>query len=108
MATIATEELQIHLNDVGTIFEVTLQDANGIFPISGATVLQISFLKADLVTVLVKAAVLTTDGSDGKLNYTALAGDLDQLGDWQLQAYVVTPLFSGYSSIDYFEVVPNI
>lgn len=36
----------------------------------------------------VKVAGFVTDGSDGRIQYTTVAGDLDEPGDWSLQGRV--------------------
>ena len=74
---------EIHLNDIGTIFEVTVQDDGVIVDISGATTKEIIFKKSR-GEVLTKAAVFSTDGVDGKMRYVAVAGDLDERGQWEL------------------------
>lgn len=103
----ANEEIKIHVDDIGVIFEITLQDADGIFAIDGATTLEITFLKPDGITDL-QTAILSTDGLDGKLRYVAVSGDLDQKGDWKLQAYIEKVGFIGHSSVGQFEVFPNL
>ena len=104
----ATEELEIHVDDIGTSFEVTLKDSNGaVFPIDAATTKDLLFRKPD-DSVLTKAGVFVTDGLDGKLKYVSISGDLNQPGDWVLQAYIVKPGFDGHSSQSNFEVFSNL
>jgi len=81
-------EDEIHKGDVGTVFEVTLKDGASIVDVSGASTKQIIFKKPNGGTVE-KDADFVTDGQDGKLKYTTLADDLDVIGVWKLQAYVV-------------------
>ncbi|RLA38665.1 MAG: hypothetical protein DRR06_20380 [Gammaproteobacteria bacterium] len=104
----AIEENEIHLNDVGTVFEVTLVESDVVVDISTATTLTIKFKKSDGATVMTKTASFSTDGTDGRLQYTSVADDLDQTGPWKLQAYVIMPSWTGHSSIGEFEVFRNL
>jgi len=106
---------QIFVGDIGTIFEATIKDqAGAVVDISTATTKQILFKKPTGV-VLTKTASFTTTGSDGKIRYTTIAGDLDVSGvwsttnpGWQWEAYVVMPSGSWHSDICQFSVYPFI
>ena len=98
---------EIHLNDIGTIFEVTVQDDGVVVDISGATTKEIIFKKSR-GEVVTKPAVFTTDGVDGKMRYVAVAGDLDERGQWELQAHVVLASGEWRSDVDVFTVFPNL
>lgn len=79
---------EIHKGDIGTRFLITIKDEDGIAkPIGSYTTKQFIFEKpsGNLVT---KTASFYTDGSDGKLYYTTLSGDLDEEGAWKLQVYI--------------------
>ena len=77
-----------HLNDYGTIFQITLQDQDGAaVDVSAATTKQIIFEKPDGV-VEAKTASWVTDGTDGKIKYAAVADDLDVVGAWKIQGRV--------------------
>jgi hypothetical protein len=80
---------EIRVNDVGTVFELTVTDASGAVDISGATTKQISLEPPTRANKVTKAATFTTDGTDGKMLYTTVAGDLDEAGSWRVQGYVV-------------------
>ncbi len=101
---------EIHLNDIGTIFEVTLSDESAVvIDISGATTREIVFVPpSDSVNKKTKAAALTGDGTDGKMQYTTVAGDIDEQGAWQLQAHVVLPSGEWRSTVADFNVFPNL
>lgn len=78
----------VHVGDIGTVLEVTARDQdNAVISLAGATVLTMILVKPDGGRVS-KTAVLTSDGTDGKLRYTTVAGDLDQRGVWRLAAVV--------------------
>lgn len=101
-------ESPIFVGDIGTIFRVTITECiAGVdtpVDVSGASSLQFTFLKPDHTTALTKTAVNTTDGTDGKIQYTTISGDLDVAGIWQLQAKVVLGGSEFFSSIAPFEV----
>ena len=97
----------IHLGDIGTVFQLVLTRDGAVFDISGATVKQLHFRDTDY-TIKVKTASFTTDGTDGKLQYTTVAGDLDCVGPLNVQAFVTVPSGSWFSDIVTVEVVPNL
>ena len=98
---------EIHKNDVGTVFVATIMDAAAVINISTATTKQLLFRKPN-GTVLTKAGAFTTDGSDGKLQYTTIAGDLSDVGGWSLQAKLIFPAGTWYSDVHRFEVHKNV
>src|SRR5258706_9166331 len=78
---------KVHVGDVGTVFEATIKDQDGaIVDVSTAAVRQMRFKKPD-GTLLTKTAVLVNTGTDGKVKYTAIAGDIDQAGEWFTDGY---------------------
>ena len=109
--TVADQE--IHLNDVGTAFEITVVKKNlitglmEVVDISSTTLRQIIFKKPSLATVP-HTAVFITDGTDGKMLYISVADDLDQAGDWELQGYIEMPTWQGHTVTGKFEVEPNL
>lgn len=98
---------EIHVNDVGTIFRITIKDAATAMDVSGATTKQIVFRKPDATTET-QTAAFYTDGSDGIIQYTSDTGDLDTAGIWKIQAYVITPSGQWKTDIQTFEIYPNI
>lgn len=99
---------EIHIGDIGTVFEVTLKDGVDIVDISGATVLQIIFEKPDK-TIITNTAVLSSGGVDGKMKYTiSLASELDIKGNWKIQGKVTLPTGSWSTDIDKFKVYENL
>lgn len=99
---------QIHVNDVGTIIEAQITDEFGnIVNISTATGLQMLFQLPDGGT-FIRTAVLSTDGSDGKMRYVTVTGDLSQAGSWKVQAYVLFSTTSWHSVITTFTVARNV
>lgn len=100
---------EIHVGDIGTIFERTVKDQSDVVvDCSAATVKKLIFKKPD-GTVVEKTAAFTTNGADGKLRYTTTAlTDLDQAGPWQLEVYVELPSGKWHSSISNFMVYGNL
>ncbi len=103
-------DMAIKLNDIGTTFTLTITDDDGVaVDITGATTKSIIFLKPDGVSET-KTAAFGSDGSDGIISYTTVAGDLDTAGLWHVQAYV--DISNGdvifHSAIDAFEVGCNL
>lgn len=99
---------EIHIADIGTIFEITLMDDLVIVDISTATLMEIIFVKPDASKVT-NIAALVTDGTDGKMKYTILVDtELDQTGSWKIQGRVVMPTGTWSSDIDKFKVYGNL
>ena len=101
------KQQEIHLDDVGTSFEITLYDCDGIVDLTGALSLLYKFTDPNGVTTQ-KTASFLTDGTDGKLVYNTIAGDLDSVGTWKLQAYVQLATGSWNSNIETFKVYDNL
>lgn len=98
---------EIHAGDIGTVFEVTVQEDGIALDISTATTKQFVFKKKSGALLTVDAEFVT-DGSDGKLSYTTVSGDLNEVGQWQIQVYVVLPTGSWRSDVQYFDVYKNL
>ncbi len=94
------------VNDTGTIFRATIKDeSSAVVNVSGASTKQIRFEKAN-GTLMTGTATFTTNGTDGKVQYVAVSGDLSVAGDWKAQAFVVLAGGGGQfsSSIHNFRV----
>lgn len=99
---------EIHKNDVGTIFRVTMKDGDTAVDISTATTKRLIFTKPDGVKVN-KNTSFYTDGVDGIMQYTTTAsGDLDVCGNWRIQGYVALPSGSWHTDIVSFKVHDNL
>ena len=92
----------LRYNDIGSVIRLTVKDDGSVVDVSSATTRQISFQKPD-GTVVVKTASLYTDGSDGIVQYTTQDGDLNQIGSWMGQVYIV--FANGSWHTDTFEFV---
>ena len=91
---------QAHVNDIGTVFRVTIYDTT-------ATTKNFIFQRPD-GTSFTKVATFTTDGSDGKIEYATVDGDLGKAGTWSIQAYVATSGGTWNSSVANFRVFENL
>lgn len=92
--------MSIRLYDVGTILEVTIVDElNVVQDISTATSKQFIFDKPD-GTQLTVSASFSTDGTDGKIQYTFASGNIDQVGLWIYRGKVTSPAGT-WTSEDY-------
>jgi len=117
MATCTTTQ-RSSLYDDKTQFVVQIVDCavvNGtptesVVDISSATDMKIIFRKPDY-TYLKVSASLYTAGTDGKIVYATIGdpenktGDLDQLGDWEIQGRVTLPSGTWTSDTAAFEVI---
>lgn len=99
----------IHVGDVGTIIRLTITEDDSVtaVDVSAATTKTFYFLKTDGTKKSV-AATFNTDGTDGKLKYTTIAGDIDTSGRWQVQAYVEIGAAKYYSTKTTFTVQTNL
>lgn len=98
----------IHVGDVGTDIVLTVLDQDGaVVNLGTATTLEIIFDKPDGVN-LTKTASLVTNGSDGKIHYVFIAGDLDQKGEWRYQARVVLSTGTWRTDVARFWVEDNL
>ncbi len=108
MSTANTEIVEeVHVGDIGTIMETTIKNDNVPVDISSAITKNI-LLKNPSGTLLTRPGVFITDGTDGGLKYTAIAGDLDESGVWQIQAYIVISTGEWHSDIKNMSVFPNL
>ena len=99
---------EIHKGDVGTKMLVTVTDCDVAVDISTADYLSI-FIKKPDGTILTRTGTLETDGTDGKMHYVIVSGDLDVAGSYKLQGRVVfSGLSSYYTSTATFRVERNL
>ena len=98
---------EIHQDDIGTKFLVTIYDGSSVINVSGASTKQIIF-KKPAGTKLTKSAAFHTDGTDGKIYYAAVADDLDEIGTYEIQGKVVITDGTFYTDIQTFKVHRNL
>ena len=99
---------QITVDDVGTVIRYTIKDQDGVVvDISAASVKDIILLSpAGKKTT--KTASLTGSGTDGKMQYITIAGDLSLPGTWRRQAKVALLSGTFFTDVATFEVAGNI
>jgi len=92
---------EIHQNDIGTRFLLTVKDGSDLVNISGAVGLQVDFRKPS-DTLVSRVARRFNDGSSvsGIMYYDAVVGDLDEVGKYKLQGKV----FLGGSGTFYTDI----
>ena len=98
---------EIHVDDVGTRFLITIKEDTNIVDISSANTLSIFIRKPD-DGLLARSGTLHTDGTDGKMYYDIDSGDLDEAGHYRLQGRVATPSGTYYTNIYHFQVHCNV
>ena len=98
---------EVHLNDVGTAFEVTIKDGSDAVDVSAATTKEIIF-RSPAGVKKVKAASFKTDGTDGIIQYTTVADDLDEEGRWGIQGHIVLGSGDWNTDLDEFLVHRNL
>ena len=98
---------EIHMNDVGTKFLVTVTDGTSAVDISSATTKQLIFQKPS-GTKLTKATAFTSDGTDGKMQYSIASDDFDEARSYKLQGKVVISDGTFYTDIHTFKVHRNL
>ncbi len=103
---------EIHIGDIGTNFEISLVDDSVDPPIAvdltGATILELIFRRAD-DSILTKTAAVVGDATAGVIQYiTTAASDLNSEGTYRIQAKVVLPSGTWRSERSKFRVHGNI
>ena len=107
MATTTSCPREIHVGDIGTLIEVTLYDCGTPVNLTGATTKEIILLKPS-GTKVTKTASFKTDGTDGIIQYIAVANDFDESGPWKIQGHVVLPTGEWRSDTGKFKVLDNL
>lgn len=102
---------EIHVGDIGTIFELTLMDDTVVVDVStavGAGTKVIHFVKPDGTSTTEEAAFVT-DGTDGKIKFTTPdALFLSDAGSWKIQGKVTLSSGTWSSDISSFKVYKNL
>lgn len=97
---------EIHINDIGTQFKLTISDDGAVVDVSTA-IKKIKFLKPD-GTCMEKTATNYSGGTDGIISYITESADLDVVGTWKIQAFVDFGDTEFYSDVHSFRVHKNI
>lgn len=98
---------EIRVGDIGTQLELEIQENSVPLNVSTNTTMDITLKRPDN-TAITRAGTFQTSGADGKIVFTTIAGDLTIEGTYKIQAFIVLPAWTGYSSIGEFEVHANL
>lgn len=98
---------EIHVNDIGVKFLITVQEDGSAKDISSMTTTDVIFLKPDGTTETVTGN-FETDGTNGQLNYVSQSGVLDQSGSWQIQVHLANLTSQKRTDIGRFRVHDNL
>lgn len=101
----------IFVDDIGTVFRLTIQECidgtDTAVDVSGQSDMDFFFKKPD-DTVLQRTPTFTDDGVDGEIEYAMLTAELNLVGTWTLQAEIVLPSGTWRTSIVAFQVLEKI
>jgi len=98
---------EIHVDDIGTKFSITIKDGDVAVDISNAISILLTFKRPD-DELIYRSGVFTTDGTDGRIYYDIVAGDLDEAGYYKLQGTVSSPSGVFHTNIHSFQVHCNL
>jgi len=101
---------EIHKDDVGTRFLVTIKDnVHARVDLTGATLKQLNFRQPD-DTVLNRSGLSLGADSDssGIMYYDTVVGDLDTAGVYKMQGKVSIPSGTFYTDVYTFKVHSNL
>jgi len=100
---------EIHQDDIGTRFLVTVKDDGVAVNLTSATLKQLNFRKPD-DSVLNRTASGLGGGSEssGIMYYDTVSGDLDAVGVYKMQGKVTIPSGTFYTDIYTFKVHSNL
>lgn len=99
---------KLELDAIGARLICELQERSTAVDISDATTLNIC-LRAPSQADKTKTATFLTDGTDGKIYYDLVTGDLDEIGGWKISAQVIGPTYNRKSpSFGVFNVIAPI
>ena len=98
---------QIQEGDIGTKLLITITDDGSVVNISSASNLSI-FIKKPDGSVLNRSGTLETNGTDGKMYYATIYGDIDTAGIYKIQGHVTLLNGSFFTSTATFKVYRNL
>jgi len=100
---------EIRKGDIGTRFILELSDNGEIVDIGPATLLEIVLRSKRAAKTKRYPAVLSSDGSDGLMEYITTGADiLNEIGEWEIQGYVEMPAGKWHTDIRTFHVHRNL
>ena len=94
-----TELTKVLAKSAGVVVTITVKENGAPLNIAAASVKQFRLKPKHPKGVPKKVdASFVTNGTDGKLKYTTQATTFDVVGDWDIQAYLVTCAYAGYTT----------
>ncbi len=100
---------EVHVNDIGTIFRVTIVESGVAVDIASTTTHALLFQRPEEGVTVTQVASFTNVGTDGQMEYKGTSGDIDTVGRWKLQAHLIFPNGDDFrSNIAIFDVHPNL
>jgi hypothetical protein len=98
---------EIHVDDIGTKFTITIKDGDSIVDISDAVLVLLIIRKPDS-EIITRNASFTSNGEDGQVYYDIMDGDLDEAGFYKLQAKISFQNGVFYTNVHTFQVHCNL
>lgn len=89
--------INTQVKNIGLRIIVTVLEDEVAKDISSATNKKIILRSSLSQAGKVRTALFVTDGTDGKLYYDTVAGDIDVDGVWKVQTYYEMTTFKGYT-----------
>lgn len=101
---------EIHVNDIGTRFLVTIKDDGALVDVSPGLASGTFVFKKPDDTTFNRTASTLGDGSalSGVMYYDTIAGDLNEAGIWKLQSKMILTSGTFYTDIQTFTVNCNL
>lgn len=101
---------EIHVGDVNTTLRATVKDNGTVVDLSAGTITSIFFVLKNSVGTIntYTSSAFVTDGTDGKVDYTAATSIFDTTGTWQMQIIVQNGTTKHHSDINNFYVYKNL
>ena len=101
----------VQKNDIGTIFRLTVKNGTTAVDISSATATRSMIFTAPSgasTERTIANVTLPNGGSDGKIQYISQSGDINETGEWRVQASVAITAGTFKSSVARFDVGSNL
>lgn len=98
---------ELRVGNVGSLIRLTIVDQDGA-PVDVSSATLVLYLRSPKARLLTKTPSLTSGGTDGRIQYATLAGDLDVPGNWQAQAKVTISGSTWFSTLTSLPVSANL
>jgi len=99
---------EVHVGDWGTELRLTLKDGSTVVNLTDAVWIRYRISDPDEVVMIRDAVIRNPPGTDGKIKYVFVDGELDQEGTWEYQVKVLFPSGFWQSDILNFVVYENL